>query len=195
MAKSGTVVALRTSFEIERMAATVRRHLGVRPDVRISMQPILEHALDLLFEDGHFEIEDDHKMGGAEARTSYYEPLITVASRTYRNLERGDPRARMTVAHEIGHLMMHCLRPVVMNRSNVYDRRCDPEWQADMFGAALLMPKTAFCRTRTVREAMSRFGVSRSAAITRAKWLRHQFEDQPIMKEKKKKATPKRRRP
>jgi hypothetical protein len=194
MANSGTVVAFRSAGEIERMASTVRRHLGVPPDARISMQPILEHTLDLLFEDAHFEIEEDYKMAGAEARTSYYEPLITVAARTYRDLGRGEGRARMTIAHEIGHLMMHCLRPVAMNRSNFYDRHCDPEWQADVFAAALLMPKAAFRRCRTVGEAMKLFGVSRSAAITRAGWLHHQFEDQPKMKEKKK-ATPKRRRP
>lgn len=179
MARSGVIVAFRSAQEIESMAATVRKHLGVPKGGRISMQPILEHMLDLIFEDGHFEIEEDRKMGGAEARTAQYEPKIIISQSTYDALGRGEGRARMTIAHEIGHLLMHCQRLVTLNRSPRYDQRYDPEWQADVFAAALLMPRGAFQRCKTVREAMIAFGVTWSAAVRRAQVLHVELAGMP----------------
>lgn len=191
MARSGTVVAMRNARQIEQLAATVRRVLGIPAEGRIAMQPILEHALDVIFEDGHFEVLEDHEMAGAEARVSTYEPVISLSARTYRQLQKSDARARMTVAHEVGHLLMHCAMPVAMN-SGTYDPRRDPEWQADMFAAALLMPRTAFIKMASINQAMQVFGVSRSAAVQRARRLKHDFNRIQMQKGKKKTA-PKRR--
>jgi hypothetical protein len=191
MANSGTVVSYRTVAQIEAMAGTVRKHLGIPLHGRIPMQWLLEQGLDFIFEDAYFEIDEDRKLGGAEARTSYHEPVITVSRGTYDQLERGHPRARMTIAHEVGHLLMHCLRPIALNKTARYDHHTDPEWQANVFAAALLMPRRAFMKTRSVDEAMKEFGVSRSAAEVRARWLKHNIIE--LKSKGKKKAAPKRR--
>lgn len=193
MVSGGISVAYLSGGHIERTAKLVHQALRVPSHGRIPINWLLEHGLDLIFEDAYFDIEFDSKLGGAEARTSYHEPLIVVSQTTYDKLERGDPRARMTIAHEVGHLLLHCRRPITMNKSARYDRHTDPEWQADLFAAALLMPKEAFKKMKSVDEAMRTFGVSRSAAITRAKWLHQPLAGIPEIPERKKKATPKRR--
>lgn len=174
MDNRGTVVARRKPKQIERLATTVREHLGIPLDARISLAPVLE-LLDFLFEDAYFEVLEPGEMAGAEGRTSAWEPVISLSAGTYAGLLKADGRARMTVAHELGHLLMHCRRPASLNRTTKYDALCDPEWQAESFAAALLMPRKAFLKTRTVEEAMRTFGVTRGAAMVRARKLHHTF--------------------
>jgi hypothetical protein len=170
-------VQRRSEHQIEHLAAMVRRELGVQPGERLAMRPVLELALDDMVEDAYWKIELDAEMGGAEASTAWHEPVITVSASTYAELCRSNPRARMTIAHEIGHLLMHTRKPVFHYRTRTKDQRLDPEWQADYFAAALLMPATAFRKMKTVTQAMKAFGVSRGAALRRARGLRMQISD------------------
>lgn len=168
MADGKSFVYPRTRGQIEAIAAAVRAELGVSPDGRIAMQPILEFALDSLVEGAYYALESDREMNGAEGRTEGEDPVITLSASTYMRLNRGEARARMTVAHEIGHLLLHCGQRVFHFAENLDDVRFDPEWQADQFAAALMMPAEGFAKMRTVTQAMRTFGVSRSAAIRRA---------------------------
>lgn len=169
MADQAHFVYPRSRRSIEMIAAAVRAELGVEPNSRIALQPILEFALDSLVDGAYFDLEEDQAMEGAEGRTDGAEPVITLSASTYMRLNRGDPRARMTVAHEIGHLLLHSGERVYHFAQKVADNRFDPEWQADQFAAALLMPREAFMKMRSVPQAMKTFGVSRWAAIRRAK--------------------------
>lgn len=179
MAKAVGTVRPRSAAEIEQLARTVRQGLGIGYGDRISVLPILEFALDEMFVDGHLAVLSDGDMGGAEGRTEWARPVITLAASTYAALKRGDHRARMTAAHELGHLLMHTQRPVYNFKAPNRDKRYDPEWQADTFAGALLMPRDAFLKTRTIVEARERFGVSMGAVMVRAKKLGHKFEDDP----------------
>ena len=138
---------------------------------RLAMQPVLEFALDDMVDGAYYAIDDDHNLQGAEGRTDWHQPVITLAASTYANLRRGDPRARMTVAHELGHLLMHSRAPVYHYRTRAFDKRVNPEWQADYFAAALLMPAYAMRSMKTVKQVMKGFGVSRGAAIHRSRGL------------------------
>jgi len=162
-------VMRRTERDIERLAKAVRSELGVAPGARISVQPILEHLIEDMVEGAYFQVEADSDLGGAEARTDWHQPVITVSWSTYSRLLKGEARPRMTIAHEIGHLLMHTKQPVYHYRMKSRDRHVDPEWQADYFAAALLMPPEAFRKMRTVKQAMKTFGVSRGAALRRAR--------------------------
>ena len=173
-------VARRSERDIERLATMVRRELGVAPGARIAMQPVLEMALDEIYPGAYYTIEWDGDMNGAEARTDHFEPRISLSASTYAGLQNADPRPRMTVAHELGHLLMHTRQPVYHYSSRIRDRHVDPEWQADYFAAALLMPADAFRKMKTVKQAKKAFGVSRSAALMRARVLRHQIVDDMV---------------
>lgn len=193
---NGRIVQPRTKREIEALAANVREVLGLSSDGRVSMLPILEHVLYEVIEDYDFRVCEDREMGKMEGLTDDRKPIIYLKNSTYKALERADPRARMTGAHEFAHLLMHCGMPTYRAFSTEYDPLYDPERQANVFAAAFLMPADAFCRCRTVREAMAKFGVSQDAALCRARNLKHRFAaDRPILTVKKKKGTSKRQSP
>lgn len=177
LASSPHFVVPRSRRQIEAIAGAVRGLLGVSRGGRIALQPILEFALDDIVDQAFFRVVDDAELGGAEAMTDGREPVITLSASTYVRLQNGDARARMTVAHEIGHLILHSGQIVFHFEEPVDDSRFHPEWQADQFAAALLMPRDAFAKMKTVWQAMKTFGVSRSAAICRANVIGVRLKD------------------
>lgn len=183
MDKIGSVQK-RSEHQIERLAKMVRQELGVDPGARLAMQPILEFALDDMIEGAYLRVASDSEMAGAEGRTDWHQPVITLSAGTYAALTKGDRRARMTAAHELGHLLMHTKQPVYYYRERTKDNRLDPEWQADTFAAALLMPADAFRKMKSVRQAMSAFGVSRSAALRRARGLKMAIADDMVRRKR-----------
>lgn len=77
--------------------------------------------------------------------------LLMLSEKTYGGLEEGDPRSRFSLAHEIGHLVLHREELLEMSRIPHHEAALmrashshrpfeDTEWQADAFAAALLMP-------------------------------------------------------
>lgn len=172
MAERFGSVRRRSVAEIEKLTKTVRHGVGVGYGDRLPMMPILEFMLEDMVEGAYMTVEFDKDMGGAEGRTDWLTPVITLSQKTYNALERSDPRARMTAAHELGHLLMHTKQEVFHYRTRARDPHVDPEWQADTFAAILLMPTEAFRKMTTVTQAMKTFGVSRSAATRRARDLK-----------------------
>lgn len=87
---------------------------------------------------------------GSEGQTRPGSPgELVISPAVYDALGRDDGRARFTLAHELGHVVLHATQLQAMNRQIgelVLHRRFslpayrDPEWQADQFAAALLMP-------------------------------------------------------
>lgn len=91
-------------------------------------------------------------------------------------------RDRFTVAHELGHYVMHYLWPKKKNpqfpdRVVAFRRGSDRiEWEANWFAAAFLMPEGSFRTTFTskggnIRLIADHFRVSTAAAEVRAKGL------------------------
>lgn len=92
---------------------------------------------------------------GIEAQARYdarnEEIVVALEKRTYAELRRAAPRAVFTVAHEIGHAVLHAAElvdrglaapdPRAMQRALPEHKPYhDTEWQANSFAAALLMP-------------------------------------------------------
>lgn len=91
---------------------------------------------------------------GVEARARYEQDTSTIAVElsptAYANLENHQGRARHTLHHEIGHVVLHTeqlLRIAViphaeaeMARTSTHQFCEDTEWQADAFAAAFAMP-------------------------------------------------------
>lgn len=91
-------------------------------------------------------------------------------------------RDRFTIAHEIGHLILHFAAAKQAGAVMRATRNVDPndreqqraEWEANWFAAAFLMPSNEFkasVKEGGVASAASKFGVSRLAAEIRAKNL------------------------
>jgi len=78
--------------------------------------------------------------------------VVALSSATYGQLELNDGRARFTLAHEIGHVVLHCnelerlgtlphaagAMARAARRGHAVFRDC--EWQANAFASAFLMP-------------------------------------------------------
>jgi len=91
-------------------------------------------------------------------------------------------RDRFTVAHELGHYVLHYLwakkkNPAISDRVVAYRRGSERiEWEANWFAAAFLMPEAAFKAVFTekagdLRSVANHFKVSTAAAEVRAKGL------------------------
>jgi len=112
---------------------------------------------------GSIRIEDDGSF------------VVAVASHT------GIERDRFTIAHELGHYVLHYLWPKQNGKpvAAVEARRYGSgrvEWEANWFAAAFLMPADSFKTTWAelggiVGEVAGHFGVSTEAARIRAEYL------------------------
>jgi Zn-dependent peptidase ImmA (M78 family) len=126
--------------------------------------------------------------GGPEAFALYDKDtdniVVVLPERTYLALEQGHHRARFSLCHEIGHVVLH---PELLKRFARLPHRqaalqrgawsdhpvCfDTEWQANAFAAALLMPAKGLAeleeRGRLNPSAIStQFQVSTDAAQRR----------------------------
>ena len=175
MDKLNCSVESRSRDQIERLAAAVRQVFRLGSEERVAMLPLLEIAMPELLPDYEFMIVPDEMIRGKEAVTDLGSPIIRFSEHAYEELRKGDARARFTAAHELGHLLMHSSSRVHYARSIAYDRSSDPEWQANAFAAALLMPEQMFRQMKNTEEAMATFGVGYKAANFRASVLRHRW--------------------
>lgn len=108
-------------------------------------------------------------------QTDFNQKEIILASTTYELLHQEDGRARFTVGHEIGHVYIHapfvfdCIfenrRTVKLNRSEIETFK-DPDWQAEVFASAILMPTNHI--SRLIRSGVDADFVARTFKVSRA---------------------------
>ena len=129
---------------------------------KIDLMAIIEDSLKTLLRkrydsDDHFDVIVNPDKGELLIREDVYLALTDPTS-------YGHGRARFTLAHEIGHLILHegvtLNRQVKVKNHKIYE---DSEWQADTFSAELLMP-SHMCRGLSLEEIQTKFVVSYSAA-------------------------------
>lgn len=155
--------------------------------------PVIEAFDCALPEQYGFAVDvDDALPEGVAAATDFAVRKVVVSPRVYAASERGDAGARFTLMHEIGHVVTLGAemetRLTLLRRTGLSvqprARRAslpafeDPEWQADAFAAAALMPRRPFARA--AREAgpcgpealASLFGVTPTAVSARRRVLR-----------------------
>lgn len=111
------------------------------------------------------EVMDEYEMGDAHGMTYPDEHLIQVRSDVYERACRGQGRDRMTLAHELGHYVLH---------SNIGLARMAPagsikafrssEWQATALAGELLVSCEHILQCRNLNEVSLMFGVTMEAA-------------------------------
>lgn len=171
MQQKSVMVAPLSRAQIGDFALTLRRGMGFEDSGRVDMLKVVEWILPLIFSDYRFEIVDDHELGDAEATTSMSERVIRMKESCYRRAQRGHPRFPFTLAHELGHLFLHCLKGNQQLARGKVAAYLDPEWQADEFASAFLAPADEVRKCRSIAEIAARFGISSAAARVRASKL------------------------
>jgi len=100
---------------------------------------------------------------------------LRIREDVYIRASRGEGRARFTLAHELGHLIMHCcgIEVFALASGEYVPAYRHSEKQADYFAASLLMPKKYFSASDTPELVQNRHGVSLDAARIRLRYLRN----------------------
>lgn len=183
-------VAPRKRAEIEEIAERLIKRFY--PDCLTTPQPLpvndfLEFDLPNAF-GVRIGVSDDFPVG-VEGVTDPHnidgEAELTLPGWVYQRLQAHDPRARFTAIHEGGHGVLHVpqLRSALISGGapKLYRREelqlfRNPEWQANVFAGAFLMPTPAVLAVVKrwgvdPDRLASTFTVSRSAAETRLYYM------------------------
>lgn len=167
----GYRVAPRNIIGIREHALIVRKMLVHKEAPFFKMEPFIEHLHDygIVYD----VVDADELPVGIEACCVPEHRLITFSANTYKKACEDDPRARFTVIHELGHILLAHTR--TFNRENgkeiqVYE---DSEWQANQFAAEFLMPLSNIVEKghTTADELILAYQVSSPAAERRISQL------------------------
>ncbi|MFC4799457.1 ImmA/IrrE family metallo-endopeptidase [Neobacillus sp. GCM10023253] len=137
-------VANPTSRNSIRELTNIIRNLAGMNEVKFF--PVVEFLewvlpqIDPLFS---LEIVTPNELKNQYAVTYPEKHLIRIQEDVYERAFSGSGRDRFTIAHEIGHYIMHKPGTIALARSQNYERvpkYKDPEWQANTFAGELLAP-------------------------------------------------------
>jgi len=161
-----------SNADIRDLAMQFRKMLGIGDSAPIDICAVMEIAMPLLDPDFNYSVRERADMElDAHAYTDPDNGEIVVLDTIYDRAFEGHGRDRMTIAHEIGHYLLHNKQMCVLTR--VFDGEKikpyeDPEWQANAFAGEFLCPAAA-TKDLTAEEIATRFGVSIDAARTQKK--------------------------
>lgn len=171
-------VRYKTGAEIRQYTRYVRHKLNIK-NYYVDIVKIVEDMFPKFIPNYNFRIvndeDDDVDMKGILAYVEANNGKITmyVRENIYDEALQDNGRARFTLAHEAGHVLMHCDQSVILRRIDIhgqmhspieYER--NPEWQANQFAAELLAPLN-LTKGLSVKQIMDTFKVSHECATIR----------------------------
>ena len=143
MHDKGIRVPPRSRSEIGAIAWGIRKISGYSSDILIfPIMEFLEYRLPELFPDFCYEVRENGTLkDGARAITYPDKHIILIENSVYDGACQGIGKDRMTISHEVGHLILHTGVSLAKNYEKV-DMKIyeDSEWQADVFAGELLAP-------------------------------------------------------
>lgn len=130
-----------------------------------------------------------------EAVTDFQTRKVYIREDTYNKLGKDDGRARYTLAHECGHVVLHteqwlhklatAARAVDITKVKPF---ISPEWQANKFAAALLMPEQtfwpAYCDLVQEEDMLNEFEIQELASIFKVSWTAVEKRIESLRKKK-----------
>ena len=125
---------------IRLVAYLFREELGIVNDLYIPVEKLLDRLPEIDPDISYEIVLDDELDKDTEAEADVINKTIYIKESVYNKACLGDGRSRMTIAHEIGHIVLVCLCDVRLYRT--YKKKVayeDPEWQATCFAGELLV--------------------------------------------------------
>lgn len=156
---------------IEAGTMAFRKLLGLTEPF-LDVARLLEYALEGIAPGFTFEVLDKEIMGVRHGQMDPGKRTVALRLDVYEGLIAHRGRDRFTACHEIGHAVMHGGR---LNRLAPGLKPApyrDPEWQANTFASALLMPAHMMAVVGSIEDAAEEFGVTEEAARVRARILK-----------------------
>lgn len=151
--------------DIRRYAKYIRSIIKCENEFYFPIVEFVEWTMPKLIPDYTFEVLPQSEMAICHGLTFPNENRICIREDVYERALEDSGRDRLTIAHELFHLLAHEKDNVVsFARADVCDisAYCNPEWQADAFGGELLIPKHLITGM-TPDEIVKRCKVSRAA--------------------------------
>lgn len=154
--------------QIRQIVKMIKRKCGLEKVIKFQVCDFFKFIMGKLFPDFEWEIRSKKEMP-EEGLTFPAQKKIDIREDVYKAACRGDGRARFTIMHEIGHLILHNSNKVALCRLSAGERLRafeDPEWQANTFASEFLMDKDLVLGMNPL-EISKACGVSRGAAQAR----------------------------
>ena len=129
--------------DIRRMAYIIRKIAGSHETLFFDIVRFLEVTLPKIDESFSFVVLPKSVMGECHGLTYPDRNEIQIREDVYERACEGSGRDRMTMAHELFHLLQHEKENISFARvadDGEIETFRDPEWQSDAFGGELLVP-------------------------------------------------------
>lgn len=152
--------------EISLMAKKIRIIAGSYDKLYFDIVEFLEIILPKIDENFTFSVKTIKEMGECHGLTYPDRNEIQIREDVYERACEDNGRDRLTMAHELFHLLQHEKENISFARiseGGKVESFRDPEWQADAFGGELLIPRHLACGM-SVKEVVEQCRVSLSAA-------------------------------
>jgi Zn-dependent peptidase ImmA (M78 family) len=155
--------------DIRKLAFEVRRVFMQDKSPYFDIVRFVENGLSYIWSDYDYEICAVDEMNDNHGLTDVKKHTIKIREDVYEGAVAGNGRDRFTLAHEVGHLIIHSGQNFKLARGKikVYE---DPEWQADVFGGELLVP-AHLMKGASLEDIIMDCGVSTAAARCQIKQL------------------------
>ncbi|WP_370461813.1 ImmA/IrrE family metallo-endopeptidase [Rahnella sp. RcJ3] len=159
-------VPIQSRKNIRDLTRSLRSIAGIR-SIHFPIMKFMEMVLPLSMPNFELHIEEVGRMPGTHGITYPGEHLIILREDVYEGAIAGNGRDRMTVAHELGHLLLH--KNIAFARSQP-ELKIKPfessEWQAKCFAGELMVPAThaASLKIMSALELSEACGISVEAA-------------------------------
>lgn len=148
---------------IEDFASKVRNILKLSLDNRVNIVKIMEELLPALEID--YIYEDDENLPSEYAVYSPLDKCLRIRNSVYIGACNGDGRDRLTLGHELGHiLLLHGEEAMLTRSTEKVPAYCDPEWQAFEFARNLLCPIEGIHSNDDEFTLSERYGISLAVA-------------------------------
>jgi hypothetical protein len=176
-----------TDREIEQSADAFRDKLGLPFDKVFNIVELLEFSVPKIIAGFILKTEPTDVLLKIEAYAAYDPPQIVVREDVCARARQDHPRSRFTLAHELGHLVLHSgdVFPRIDmegQRSISIPAKESTEWQAHRFGASFLMPRKLVEQFQNAAELARFCKVSASAAKIRLIDVERQLERERVMR-------------
>lgn len=167
------VVPPRSWDNIHSEAEKIRSALRISDLEFVPIVDVVELMLDQQLNFLRLEFGTHEEMDGAEGFCDPKGEFIQLREDVYKAAVRGDGRARFTIAHELGHFVLHNNIPMQRkpHAAKIASYKLG-EPQANQFAAEFLMPRKFIKRGATRAGLMAAHGVSETAASNRIDFMR-----------------------
>lgn len=159
-------VSPKSRQNIREITRDIRKKSGYEYKLYFPIVEFLELSILKTFPDFELEIKSAKEMNDICGNTDPSNHKIILNEKIYQKAINGDGFARMTIAHEIGHLYMHDSKSISICKLKPGEKVRpfeDPEWQADVFGGEFLA-SYYLINNLTINEISEKCGVTKRAA-------------------------------